>query len=150
IRHNLNQGTRDICLFEAGRVFAGSGGGDLPREREALALAITGGQLEANRAQPARELDFFDLKGALEGAVGAMNLPALDFAAASIKHLRPGQSAAIHIDGNQIGSIGRLAESVAGDYKFRQPVFVAELDLTSLLEHPEQPVLYSRLPRFPS
>jgi phenylalanyl-tRNA synthetase beta chain len=39
---------------------------------------------------------------------------------------------------------------VAGDYKFRQPVFVAELDLTSLLEHPEQPVLYSRLPRFPS
>src|ERR1041384_7982884 len=41
IRHNLNQGTRDICLFEAGRVFGGSGGGELPREREALALAIT-------------------------------------------------------------------------------------------------------------
>src|SRR3989440_3709812 len=47
IRHNLNQGTRDICLFEAGRVFAGSGGGDLPREREALALAVTGGGVEA-------------------------------------------------------------------------------------------------------
>jgi len=150
IRHNLNQGTRDICLFEAGRVFAGSGGGDLPREREALALAVTGGQLEANRAQPARELDFFDLKGALEGAVAAMNLPPPSFASATVKHLRSGQSAAIQIDGTRIGSIGRLAESVAAEYKFRQPVFVAELDLTSLLEHPAQPVLYSRLPRFPS
>ena len=150
IRHNLNQGTRDICLFEAGRVFGGSGGGDLPREREALALAITGGRLEGNRAQPVRELDFFDLKGALEAAIGAMNLPPVSFASEAIKHLRPGQSAAIQLDGTRIGSIGRLIETVAGDYKFRQPVFVAELDLTSLLEHPEQPVLYSRLPRFPS
>src|ERR1041384_2337264 len=150
IRHNLNQGTRDICLFEAGRVFGGSGGGELPREREGLALAITGGRLEGNRAQPVRELDFFDLKGALEAAIGAMNLPPVTFASSTVKHLRPGQSAAIHLDGNRIGSIGRLAESVAGDYKFRQPVFIAELDLTSLLEHPEQPVLYSRLPRFPS
>ena len=150
IRHNLNQGTRDICLFEAGRVFAGSGGGDLPREREALALAVTGGRLEANRAQPVREMDFLDLKGSLEAAVDAMNLPPLNFASATLKHLCPGQSAAIQIDGTRVGSIGRLAESVAGQYKFRQPVFVAELDLTSLLQHPEQPVLYSRLPRFPS
>jgi phenylalanyl-tRNA synthetase beta chain len=149
IRHNLNQGTRDVFLFEAGRVFAGSSG-ELPNEREALALVGTGGQLEANRAQPIREVDFFDLKGALEAAIDAMNLPALGFAAATVKHLRPGQSATIHIDGVEIGSIGRLAESVASDYKFRQPVFIAELDLTSLLEHPEQPVLYSRLPRFPS
>jgi phenylalanyl-tRNA synthetase beta chain len=150
IRHNLNQGTRDVCLFEAGRVFAGSGGGDLPREREALALAATGGQLEANRADPIHELGFFDVKGPLEAAICAMNLPPLSFAAATVKHLRPGQSAAIHIDGIQIGSVGRLAESVAAEYKFRQPVFVAELDLTSLLDHSEQPVLYSRLPRFPS
>ncbi|HXI23233.1 MAG TPA: phenylalanine--tRNA ligase subunit beta [Pyrinomonadaceae bacterium] len=150
IRHNLNQGTRDICLFEAGRVFAGSGGGDLPREREALALAITGGRLEANRAEPVRDLDFFDLKGALEAAVDAMNLPPLSLASGTVKHLRPGQSATVSIDGIRLGSLGRLAESVAGEYKFRQPIFVAELDLTSLLEHPEQPVLYSRLPRFPS
>jgi len=49
-----------------------------------------------------------------------------------------------------VGSIGRLAEAVAASYKFRQPVFVAELDLTTLLEMSEQPVLYSPLPRFPS
>ena len=49
-----------------------------------------------------------------------------------------------------MGTSGRLAETIAGGYKFRQPVFVAELDLTALFELPERPVLYSRLPRFPS
>ncbi len=150
IRHNLNQGTRDVCLFEVGRVFVAAGDDELPREREALALAVTGGQLAASRAQAVRELDFFDLKGALEASIDAMNLAPLGFATAQFKHLRPGQSAVIHIDGNRIGSIGCLADSIASDYKFRQAVFVAEVDLSALLAYPEQPVLYSRLQRFPS
>lgn len=150
IRHNLNHGIRDACLFETGRVFAVSEPGQLPLEREAFALAGTGGAMEANRAQADRELDFFDLKGALESAVEAMNLPQLDFEMAPAKHLRPGQSAAISISGARLGSIGRLGETVAGAYKFRQPVFVAEVDLTALLEIKELPVLYSPLPRFPS
>jgi len=151
VRHNLNHGIRDICLFETGRVFAASPDeSDLPGEREGLALVATGGSLEADRAQATRDLDFFDLKGALESAIEAMNLSAPNFAAATVKHLRPGQSAAINANGMLVGSIGRLAEAVAASYKFRQPVFVAELDLTTLLEMSEQPVLYSPLPRFPS
>jgi len=42
------------------------------------------------------------------------------------------------------------AESIAASYKFRQPVFVAELDLTALLESSERPNLYTPLPRYPS
>ena len=151
VRHNLNHGMRDVCLFETGRVFTGSSDdSQLPDEREALALVATGGTLEADRAQAARDLDFFDVKGALESAIEAMNLPGATFAAAAVKHLRPGQSAVIRANGAPVGSIGRLAEGVAANYKFRQPVFVAEVDLTALLELPEQPVLYSPLPRFPS
>src|SRR6266404_2534633 len=97
IRHNINHGIRDVCLFETGRVFSVSKPGELPLEREAFALAATGGATNANRAQAERELDFFDLKGALESAVEAMNLPPLDFEMAEVKHLRAGQSAAISI-----------------------------------------------------
>lgn len=150
IRHNLNHGSRDVCLFETGRVFAVIQPGQLPLEREAFALAATGGAMDADRAQAERELDFFDLKGALESAVTAMNLPPLDFEMAAVKHLRPGQSAAISIVGARVGSIGCLTETLAGAYKFRQPVFVAEVDLSALLEGKELPVLYSPLPRFPS
>ena len=134
IRHNLNHGIRDACLFETGRIFAVSEPGELPREREGFALAATGGAIEANRAQAERELDFFDLKGALESAIEAMNSPSLDFEVANVKHLRQGQAAVISINGMRIGSIGRLAEEIGADYKFRQPVFVAEVDLTALLE----------------
>ena len=150
IRHNLNHGIRDVCLFETGRIFTVSEQGELPREREAFALAATGGAMEANRAQAERDVDFFDLKGAVESAVDAMNLPLMDFEAANVKHLRQGQAAVISVNGTRVGSIGRLAEVIAVGYKFRQPAFVAEVDLTTLLEIKERPVLYSPLPRFPS
>jgi phenylalanyl-tRNA synthetase beta chain len=150
IRHNFNQGIRDVFLFETGRVFAASSKGELPLEREAIALVATGGAMEAGRAQPVRELDFFDLKGAAEAVVDAMNLSELRYEAGDVKHLRPGQSAKIFSDSIQVGTIGRLSETIAGKYKFRQPVLVAELDLTALLETAERPVLYTPLPRFPS
>src|SRR5437762_2847764 len=79
-----------------------------------------------------------------------MNLPPLDFASAEVTHLQPGQAAEISFNGVRVGSIGRLAETIAGQFKFRQPIFIAEVDLTALLEIEELPVLYSPLPRFPS
>ena len=150
VRHNLNQGRRDISLFELGRVFRARVKRELPDERECLALAVTGGILEADKAATARDFDFYDLKGALNAAVEVLKLPPLDYEAAGIKHLRIGQAAAISLNDNRVGSIGRLADSVAGEYKFKQPVLVAEIDLTVLLEIPETPVLYAPLPRFPS
>ncbi|PYS86556.1 MAG: phenylalanine--tRNA ligase subunit beta, partial [Acidobacteria bacterium] len=150
VRHNLNQGTRGIALFELGRVFRARTPGELPDERECLALAATGGILEAGKAAPGRDCDFYDLKGALDAAVEALKVPALEYVAARVKHLRVGQTAAISLKGNRVGSIGRLAESVAVENKFKPTVFVAEIDLTALLEIPVTPVLYSPLPRFPS
>ena len=151
LRHNLNHGIRDVRLFEIGRIFSGLGDQELPQERLALALIATGGALEENRAQPERELDFFDLKGALEAAVDWMNLSPLKFAQASERHLRPGQTARIKLaNGTDIGSMGRLAEHVAASYKFRQPVYVLELDLSALLSGPAKVIQYSPLPRYPS
>ena len=150
IRHNLNQGIRDVCLFETGRVFAASPGSELPLEREAFTLVATGGVTEAGHAESARQMDFFDLKGAVEAAIDAMNLPPLAFLSAEVKHLRAGESAVISADGVRIGTMGRLGDALAASYKFRQPVYIAELDLSALFDLPERPVLYSRLPRYPS
>lgn len=162
VRHNFNHGTRDVRLFETGRVFAASSVqlnlvttnkslSPLPQEREAFALVATGGATEEGRAQASRELDFYDLKGALEAAVEAMNLRPLRFAATQVKHLRDGQAARITTaEGEAIGSIGRLDEAVATLYKFRQPVYLCEVNLSALLEIEEMPVLYTPLERYPS
>jgi phenylalanyl-tRNA synthetase beta chain len=155
LRNNLNHGTRDVRLFEIGRIFASSKPGELPLERDALALIATGGATEEGRAQASEEMDFYQLKGVLEAAVDAMKITPLGFAKAKVKHLREGQAAKITLrDGSSIGatigSIGRLSDMIAAAYKFRQPVYLTELDLTALLDAPQRAVQYKPLPRYPS
>src|SRR4026209_1614066 len=86
LRHNLNHGIRDVRLFEIGRVFGPVAEKELPEERLSLALVATGGAIEANKAQGERDLDFFDLKGALEAAVDWMSLHSLTFTQAAAPH----------------------------------------------------------------
>ena len=151
VRHNFNHGIRDVRLFEIGRIFSISASGQLPEETLALGLVATGGALEESRAQAERELDFFDLKGALEAAVDWMNLSSLKFIQGFARHLRVGQTALMKLaDETEIGTVGRLAENIATSYKFRQPVYVAELDLGALLSGPAKMIQYSPLPRYPS
>ncbi len=150
LRRNSNHGTRNVRLFETGHVFAASEGGEVrPNEVEAFALVVTGQALEEGRAT-ARELDFYDLKGALESAADAMRVGGLEFEPASVRHLREGQSARVTLKGAAVGTLGRLSEEVASLYKFRQPVYVAEVSLTALLTSGEEPARYTPLPRFPS
>ena len=151
VRTNFNHQKRDVKLFEIGKVFTTSPKeNDLPNERELFALVLTGSEILQNKAMPLRQLGFFDAKGALEGAIDATNLPTLNFRAVDVKHLRKGQSAEILLNGKSVGTIGRLNDEIAASYKFRQPVFVAELDLRTLLESKEQVIVYQPLPVYPS
>jgi phenylalanyl-tRNA synthetase beta chain len=137
-------------LFEIGKVFAADGEAGLPKERELFAIALTGGELNENRAMPVRGLDLFDAKGAVEMALDAVGVGEITFAAADVKHLRRGQSATVSVGKKQIGYLGRLNEEIAANYKFRQPVFVAEIDLQSVLEKEPSSVRYRPLPKFPA
>ncbi|HEV7893418.1 MAG TPA: phenylalanine--tRNA ligase subunit beta [Pyrinomonadaceae bacterium] len=150
LRHNFNRGTRNVRLFETGRVFAANDEGEArPNEVEAFALVVTGHALEEGRAT-GRELDFYDLKGAVESAADAIRVGGLEFEPDSVRHMREGQSARVTLKGEAVGTIGRLSEEVASNYKFRQPVYVAEVSLTALLASVEELSRYAPLPRFPS
>jgi phenylalanyl-tRNA synthetase beta chain len=151
VRTNFNHQQRNIRLFELGKVFAATAGEDtLPKEQELFALVLSGSETLENKALPVREFDFYDAKGALETAIEAINLPALEFAAKDVKHLRRGQSAEIRAGGKAVGTIGRLNDEIAAAYKFRQPVFIAEVDLQTLLQAKQRDVLYRPLSVYPS
>ncbi len=151
VRTNFNHQKRDLKLFEIGKIFSASEKeNDLPNERELFALVLTGSEFSANKAMPLREFNFYDAKGALENAADAINLSKLDFQAKDIKHLRKGQSAEICLNGKAVGTIGRLNDEISAAYKFRQPVFVAEVDLQSLLEAEEKSIVYQPLAIYPS
>jgi phenylalanyl-tRNA synthetase beta chain len=149
-RHNLNHGIRVVRLFEVGRVFASAKSGELPEETFSFAMILTGGAISEGIAVSDRELDFFDLKGALDASVESMGLASLVYKKADVKHLRSGQAARISLqDGKEIGSAGRLSDSISTTYKFRQPVYIAEVDLSSLLSGAERAVHYKALARYP-
>ena len=151
VRLNFNHQRRDVQLFEIGKAFASSDGEDaLPTERELFGLVVTGNQILEERAMPLRELDFYDAKGAIEAALAAVGIPNVAFAAVEYRHLRKGQSASISLDGAEIGSVGRVNEEISAQYKFKQPVYVAEIDLQAVLETKAEPIVYQALPKYPS
>ncbi len=151
VRLNLNFQRRDLKLFEIGKVFATqTSEEDLPNEREILAMAVTGGEVTEGKAVTVRELDLYDAKGALEAAFDAIGVSNSEFAAADVKHLRKGQTAAVSVGGTKVGYIGRLSDEIAAGYKFKQPVYVAEVDLQAILVAQTTPVAYQPLFKYPA
>lgn len=151
VRLNFNHQRRDLKLFEVGKVFAASTGEEnLPTERELFAIAVTGGEINEDRAMPSRELDFYDAKGSVEAALEAAGISDPSCESSDVKHLRRGQSASISVNGKAIGFLGRLNEEIAADYKFKQPVYVAEIDLQTALSQNAEARAYRPLPKYPS
>jgi phenylalanyl-tRNA synthetase beta chain len=151
VRTNFNQQQRNLSLFELGKVFAASDDErGLPLERELFALVATGSKVLENKALPTGEIDFYDAKGALESAFDAIGAPAVTFAADDVSHLRNGQSAAVMLGEIRVGTIGRLTDEIAASFKFRQPIYVAEIDLETVLAAKSDAILYQTLSVYPS
>ncbi|MBK6721773.1 MAG: phenylalanine--tRNA ligase subunit beta [Acidobacteria bacterium] len=150
VRLNLNHQRRDIKLFELGKVFAAAAGEDSPpKEQKLLAIALTGGEIRQNKAISERDLDFYDAKGSIEAALAAVGVDNVSFIPAVVRHLRQGQAARIQVDGRDVGSVGRLNDDLATTYKFRQSIFVAEIDLQTVLSIEQAPLAYRPLSIYP-
>ncbi|MEQ1642539.1 MAG: hypothetical protein ABL959_03720, partial [Pyrinomonadaceae bacterium] len=149
-RLNLNHQRRDLKLLELGKVFANTNSENgLPKEQKVLAIAITGGESRQNKGLVERELDFYDAKGSIEAALSAVGIKTATFSATDARHLRRGQAAAIVVGGKSIGTVGRLSDDIAASYKFRQPVYVAEIDLQTVLAMPQGATAYRPLSIYP-
>lgn len=151
VKTNFNFQNKNLQLFEIGKVFAAKESEDkLPTERELFSIVLSGGKIEQNRAMSARELDFYDAKGTLEAALEAIGFSDVEFSAEDVKHLRKGQAASVSLNGKPIGYLGRLSDEIAANYKFKQPVFVAEIDLQTTLSEKTPSILYRPLPKYPT
>ncbi|MGA9769588.1 MAG: phenylalanine--tRNA ligase subunit beta [Blastocatellia bacterium] len=148
LQHNFNQGRKDVKLFELGRVFKATET-NRPDERELLAVVLSG-EVAPDDWRQARQVDFYDLAGAIEAVVSSLSITGFTIERASVEYLHPGQSAALSRDGVEVARYGRLHPRIASLYKFRQPVYIGELEFGKLLEIPADQVRYSALPRFPA
>jgi len=150
---NFNQGTRNVRLFEFGKCFAhpqDTEDDERPQETERLALVATGSRNAEDWQAGTVRLDFYDLKGAVETLAEVLSLKGLEFSSLeSASYLHPGRAALISHAGHAIGRVGQLHPRIASSYKFKQPVFVAELDFGAMLSCERVEARYRPLPKFP-
>ncbi|QDS16504.1 phenylalanine--tRNA ligase subunit beta [Xanthomonas arboricola] len=137
-----------VRLFELGKVFAAaSDAGAAPQESQHVAAAVCGDALALQWGEPARKVDFHDLKGdlmALAAASGAV----LEFQPSAQPFGHPGRSADIHRDGACIGWIGQVHPRLAKALDIDVDVIAFELQLTALVKRALPRA--GELSRFPS
>jgi phenylalanyl-tRNA synthetase beta chain len=132
-QRNLNRQQLRPRLFETGLRFRRRADNSLD-QRPTLALLI-GGRARPEGWSGGRDaVDFYDLKGDLEGLFAlARRSDELAFVAAERPALHPGQTAAILVAGEELGVIGALHPDAQAALDLERPLFVAEIDLAALL-----------------
>lgn len=145
---NLNRGTADVRLFEAGHVF--ELGGEKSDEKKILTIGATGNTAEASVHGAARAYSFFDLKGDIETLLSAFEVRNLYFDAHIPGSFHPGRSARAVADGATVAHFGQLHPDVAAARKLKQEIYIAEVYLDRLFALPLRVARYQPLSRFPA
>jgi len=131
LSRNHRQRRFDVKFFEIGRVHVpGADGG--PSERAMLSLGLSGTREQASWDLRSAEVDFFDLKGAIEGYLESLGIDSVSFDASDNRLFMPGQCARIGVGETVLGLCGRVSAVAAGAFDLEVPVYVAELDLAAL------------------
>lgn len=134
-RNNLRHTDR-VATFELGVTFFRIEGQQLPDELSRLGIVLAGPRTPAHwtQADPPT-LDYYDLKGVVEGLVEGLHLKNASFKAESGVSLHPGRSASLYIGDNYAGSFGELHPLVARALELPSDVtfLVAEFDAALLL-----------------
>ncbi len=98
-----------------------------------------------------RNIDFYDMKGAVEQLLDALKVPNIVFTAAEdMPFLHPGKAARLMVGGGVAGYIGQVHPDVISRYDLPPEVYVFELDLQSLVEVGPEEVSYRPLPKYPA
>jgi phenylalanyl-tRNA synthetase beta chain len=157
---NLNRGQRSLRLFEIGARYELRD--SAPRETRILTLGASGAAREKGVWEAEREFSFADLKGELD----SLGVLAGGFAwrAEAPAWLHPARSGSFALDAPAnpssagaapwpLGVAGQLARRVAEEFKLRQTVYVAELELDPLfaaIAAARAALRCSPVPRFPA
>ncbi|WP_088103767.1 phenylalanine--tRNA ligase subunit beta [Halalkalibacter urbisdiaboli] len=152
LKYNLNRKNNDVHVYEMGSIFTSEEGvlTKQPTEREMVAGALTGMWHEHTWQGEKKPVDFFVVKGLLEGVFAELGLEAdVSFIQDRKSGLHPGRTATITLAGKEIGFIGQVhpATQKAEDLK---ETYVFQLDLEAVITYEVETVGYVALPRFPA
>lgn len=142
LQNNLNRKHSRVRLFEVARVFHKQDNGSYDQTEKIGALAY-GSALAEQWDQPARAIDFYDLKADVEAL---LNQHDIRFEPASHPALHPGRTAQVVCQDRVVGIIGQLHPKWLQQYDLPQAPVLFELNLASVLQRPK--VTYQPVSKF--
>jgi len=126
-----------VEIFEVGKVFLLQPGQELPDEPRRLSLVMTGQRSGRHwLATEGPDLDFFDLKGAIEALLARLHIEGAVYEPMEHPAYQPGRTARLSVAGTEVGVLGEIHPLVREAFGLpEQRVAAAELDLEALLDH---------------
>ncbi|WZY00753.1 phenylalanine--tRNA ligase subunit beta [Bacillus sp. FSL W7-1360] len=150
--HNLNHKNNDLFIYETGSVFLTTEATltASPKATERLAALVTGRYLTHPWQGEEKQVDFFLLKGILEGLFAALRVEKeITFTACTRDGFHPGRTARIALHGTEIGFLAQVHPSVAEQLDLKE-TYVCELDLETLLTCEQTQNVFAGVPRYPA
>lgn len=146
---NLSRRPGDVRLFEIGRTFHPNGV-EAPTEKLRLALAM-GGVVPQQWYAPARELDFYDLKGAVEVVLRTLGIDGASFEERRESIFHPTRGAGLFADdGTRLGVFGELEAATADRVGLPGRFCAGEFDLDALMSLTGKPRPAAEPSRYPA
>jgi phenylalanyl-tRNA synthetase beta chain len=97
------------------------------------------------------EIDFMDIKGALEAILEPFHLQEVTFRAEELPpYLDARQAASVYVSGSHIGALGRLNTQVAEQFDLKRTIYLFEGDFDKLFNLRQPHPLFRSLPKFPA
>lgn len=151
-QYNLARQAKDIAIYEMGRIFIYQGSRQQPIEQERLAIMLSGQAAAKTWYGPARDYDFYSLKGMVETYLDQFNLlDRVEFRASNhISVMHPGQTASIVLDEKVIGFMGRVHPNICESYDLAKNTFFMEIDLEDLFKLELNKQIAQPLAKFPA
>ncbi|MBD0408161.1 phenylalanine--tRNA ligase subunit beta [Bacillus sp. 1021] len=150
VSYNLARQTDSVALYETGSVFLTKEENTKPVEKERVAGAVTGLWRKNLWQGEKKPVDFFVVKGIVEGLLHQLNVSdRIEFVQSERKNMHPGRTANILLNGSLAGFIGQVHPAMEKELDIKE-TYVFELDLHALLTEETEPVVYTAIPKYPS
>lgn len=152
LARNLARKNDDVALFEVGSVFFPKAlpVTELPDEVVKIAGAITGRRNAQGWNQANDMVDFYDAKGIIEELLANLRVTRYTVEAGTHYAMHPGKTALFKKGRDVIATVGEVHPAVLSAYGITKPVYIFELDATTIMKYMAKDLKYKALPKYPA
>jgi phenylalanyl-tRNA synthetase beta chain len=147
LARNERAGARSVLIFEVANLYSHRDRENSPREEKSLGILLAGDR-EAGWEDSKRALDFYDLKGMLEGYFHFLGIQ--DYSFSPREHPTFARGARVSAGKQEIGCLGRIAATLKDQWDLGSEAVFAELSLEKLAGLLPRERKFREFPRYPS